>query len=258
MHNFQNFSELFNAESLKTENDFKSVSLPSLGDIKNGFNDILKIAQIDAGYIKFAYVAGSYSRGQQTAYSDIDIECFADIDCEEQYTFNWNDTLVSFSIYPMNTVRGESENIIDLSWAKSCFKSAHVLHDPEGLFEIYKKRFVNNKAVFEMSLGLGKQMRKLVEYRRKLIAAVSKRDELGQGFAAARFIETYTTLAHIMNQSEISSEKDQFNVLSGALRVKALSLMSEDLNVHQAIELTAPFFEHTNNNLKRKIKSLNI
>lgn len=258
MHSLERFSELFNIESGYKVGDFKDRTLPNLNDIKENFQDIAELSGVSYDTIALAYVAGSYSRKQETCYSDIDIECFAPVENEVQNTFYWNDTLISFSVYPMETVRGESSNIIDLSWAKSCFSSAYPLHDPHGIFAEYKDKFINNDEEFSLSLALGKQMRKLIEYRRKLLSAVASADKIMQSFAAIRFLETYAVLTNIMKDGTISSEKGQFQILAERgqkLTSAAPLLISADIDEEQTIGLTKPFFDTVKDLVDEKIET---
>jgi predicted nucleotidyltransferase len=260
MHSLEQFSKLFNAESGHELTSFNGRELPSLNNIKENFQDIVALSGMPFDTIALAYVAGSYSRNQQTYYSDIDIECFAPVENELQDTFYWDDTLISFSVYPMGTVRGEPSNIIDLSWAKSCFKSAYPLHDPHNIFSEYKERFQNDDSEFSLSLGLGKQMRKLIEYRRKLLSAVSNSDKIMQSFAAVKFLETYAVLANIMQDGSISSEKGQFQILDDhGEKLTSISqlLISGDIDEEMAIKLTKPFFDLTTKLVDNQIKTKN-
>lgn len=252
MHSFVNFAELYKQEASLDSHDFQDTALPSLDDIKGGFTDIVTASGVPLETISFAYVSGSYSREQQTPFSDLDIECYSPTMQEYQDTLKWRGVLVSLSIYPAGSVRGEGDNIVDRSWARSCFKSAKAIYDPNGEFEACKARFVDNaaEAANENELGLGfwKNMRKVIEYRRKMLGAIASGDQVLLPFATSRFLESYVVAKNILQSSEVSSEKGQFDILAeptGAgqvLRGNAEKLFQAGLTTEDCITLTAPFF----------------
>lgn len=259
MHSIENFITLYNEEAALTRR-FNASAGYGIAEIKAGFEDILKKSGVALADVSFAYVSGSYSRGQQTPYSDVDIECFSDRITEEyQDTLKWNGLLISLSIYPAGTVRGENDNLIDRSWARSCYKGAKVIYDPDNKFEALKNAHPPSEQPEEadMNLGMWKNMRKVIEYRRKLLSSIDSGDRVLQGFAAARFLESYAVVRNIAGAAEISSEKGQFDILAkvaaadgGTLRLNAEKLF-EKISLEECLSLTRPFFDDLSRVLKR-------
>jgi len=250
MHTIQDFITLFNEET-RLAPAF-NIAATNIKAIQEGFKNIAVASGFPFGDISLAYVAGSYSRGQQTPHSDIDIECYSDkIDREYQSTFKWEGHLISFSVYPSGTVRGEPDNLIDRSWARSCYKSAKVIYDPEGRFPALVAAYTASEDIDEGKIpdGLWKTLRKILEYKRKLLSAIESNDKVMQCFAATHFLESYVVARNILTAAEISSEKGQFDLLSSLsdesgekFRTKAERLFSP-LTIQECLELTRPFFD---------------
>ena len=101
MHSIETFIKLFRDETQLTHVFNETVTLQN---IRQDFPAIAQASGFPPGDISMAYVAGSYARGQQTAHSDIDIECYsAAITQEYQSTFKWKGYLIAFSVYPAGT-----------------------------------------------------------------------------------------------------------------------------------------------------------
>ncbi len=249
MHSIETFIKLFRDETQLTHVFNETVTLQN---IRQDFPAIAQASGFPPGDISMAYVAGSYARGQQTAHSDIDIECYsAAITQEYQSTFKWKGYLISFSVYPAGTVRGEPDNLVDRSWARSCYKTAQPVYDPHNAFAAMVSRYADQEMIGESDIpnGLWKTLRKVIEYKRKMLSAIETGDTLVQNFAAVRFIESYAVARNILVNAEISSEKAQFDVLktmvdtSGeTFHAKALRLLSTR-NIDECRLLTRPFLD---------------
>lgn len=249
MYSIKKFITLFKEEA-DLKNRFNKAAKYTVSDIETGFEDILRLSGKSLSDVSFAYVSGSYSRGQQTPYSDVDIECFSENITEEyQDTLKWNGLLISLSIYPAGTVRGENDNIIDRSWARSCFKGAKVIYDPHNKFEALKNSYAASETPTEsdMNLGMWKNMRKVIEYHRKLLGSIESGDRMLQGFAAARFLESYAVVRNIITNAEISSEKGQFDILANVQIPDGSTLylngqrLFDRIDLEECLALTKPF-----------------
>lgn len=249
MHNLNQFVLLLQDE-IHAGKDMQSSRILSIQDLKDGFPNIARIAGIPLENIEFAYVAGSYSRGNATAFSDIDIECFSDkIESEYQDTFKWNDALISFSIYPMNSVRGEHSNIVDRSWARSVFINAKPIYDPKNHYSFYTSIFLKKEIVeADIDTSLAKHMRKILEYRRKMFGSLNSDDKILYNYSTAKFIENYAVVKNILLYNEITSEKGQFDILKDVtvsndkgLLQSANKLFNQNIKMEECVSLTEIF-----------------
>lgn len=264
MRSFETFIKLLQNEANLKYSLHKEPTY-SIQDIKAGFLEIISCSEIALESISFAHIAGSYSRGEQTPYSDIDLECFSPSMMEYQDTYTWNGLLVSLAVYPINSVRGEGTNIIDRSWARSCFKSSQVVYDPNDVYEEYRRQFIEDEKVnypTSNETPFAKNLRKIIEYRRKMLSAISGNDQLFYNFATSRFIESFVIAKNIFLKSEVSSERGQFDILSertlcleNNLHHNALNLFKPNITEQECINLTVPFFEdliHVTKHFNRK------
>ncbi len=249
MRSMETFIELLQGEvDLKPSGNVESKY--SANDIKAGFLEIVELSTIPLENIAFAHVAGSYSRDEQTPYSDVDIECFSPNMKEYQDTYTWNGLLISFAIYPVDSVRGEGTNIVDRSWARSCFKNSKPIYDPENQYENYRSQFIQDEVASypAKETPFSKNLRKVIEYRRKMLGAIDAKDQLFYNFSTAKFVESFAVAKNIFLKSEVSSEKGQFDILSenschsDDLQKNALDLFKPDISIQECLNLTAPFF----------------
>lgn len=100
----------------------------------------------------------------------------------------------------------------------------------------------------DIDLPFSKHMRKVIEYRRKMLSALTLDDRIFYNYATSKFLENFALVKNILNNGEISSERGQFDILAerslrhpDGLADQALALYAADITLGKSMVLSAGF-----------------
>lgn len=196
----------------QNENDLVS-------SIKNDFPRIVGELSVDFSKIQLAVLYGSLARKEQLPYSDIDVECYTSSDFSTEEIFYWRNKLMTFYVVPFENLFNELKTPSLLLWYKSGFNDAEIIYDESNwrskIRDLINEKFEETNYDSNISReDFNKNVRRFVEYRRKLNNALLTGEKMYRLHSSKCFIDSYLYFNYMSKGIPIKSERELYSNFS--------------------------------------------
>lgn len=233
---------------LNIATEVKNSKVVSLDWIHREFPAILKKSGVVEQNILLGYLLGSHAKNKATPYSDIDFNFYTK-GLTKDVWFKHKGRVISIFVDKLTDVENLIMNSSDVIWYENLLKTAVVFIDKANYLS--KLEDLTNRAKLNTYHGLiNTQIRKVVEYRRKLYSLTlaektASFDELIYLDFAKKYFDNYILCIAYMGKVSVSSESMYIHEILSFLPQTIRSNFENLLNSGSSISVRTTSLEET-------------